>query len=344
MRLIFFIPISFFIGFLFQHISLILPEYANVSFYTFVDGTREWLDIDYFQFGFIRRAFIGTFLSFLPDGNSREIFYVIFNFICIITTLIIIFKKYYIANKSLFKYLVIIFSLSSLGAMQFGYTFGRFEQINYLILLLSINLISKKKFYLASIFISFGLLIHEAFLIYGLPLIICKIISRKTSKLRLKQLLIIFLPVSLLSIYLALFGNSQEASMLLAVGASREIIQTRSLMISDIFIFLNIFLILLTHLSIIKKLNLRLTALDYAPYSCLILFFLGIDYARWVGILFFIIFISLYERLKESNFKIRSIIRFNFSSYLLAFPLLGPLGIGYSYPLIKNFFEVLQKI
>ena len=60
-----FIPAVLIFSFILQNIGFFFPRIANVPFRSFIDGMRKWLEINYFEFRFIRRVLIGTLISFL---------------------------------------------------------------------------------------------------------------------------------------------------------------------------------------------------------------------------------------------------------------------------------------
>ena len=337
-----FINLSLIVGFTFQNIGYFLPNIANKPFRTFIDGMSEWINVNYFEFGFIRRAFIGTFLSFLNNSALRELLYVLITLLIIFTTLYIIFRRFFEFDRVFYNFIIVLFTLSPLGAIQIGYTFGRFEHINFLIIILAINMIEKNKYLFASLALLCGILIHEAFFIYGLPLVFTYALE-KFNNFDIKKLSILFIPAILITIFLAFFGNSEKALLMSAVGAKRGFFITRSLVESDIAIFFYVYLIIVNHIYILRRLELQFNLLDLTPYCSLSLFFFGIDFARWIGILFFIVILSIYTRLK--NVKPYKDYKFNFNaSYIfLAFPLLGPIGVIYAYPIITNFFQLINK-
>ena len=335
-----FIPLTLIFGFILQNIGFFLPSISNVPFRTFIDGMSQWLNINYFEFGFIRRAFIGTLISFINNSFYKELVFITFNFIIIILTLYIIFRKFFEVDQNFYKFIFIVFTLSPLGAMQIGYTFGRFEHINFFLILSCITLIDKKKYYLSSILISLGLMIHEAFFIYGIPIIFIYSLE-KLKKLDIKKLSVLFLPVIFLAIYLDFYGNSEKAQLLSALGANRGFVDIRQFEIIDSVLFSYLILIISNHVYVLKKLKLKITYFDIAPYLTLLLFIFGLDYARWIGILFYIIIISIYVRLKSINKKYVDNFEFRFDSFWLAFPFFGPVGIVYAYPIFNNFLQLI---
>lgn len=338
-----FIPAGLIFGFILQNIGFFLPSIANVPFRTFIDAMSQWLNVNYFEFGFIRRAFIGTLISFIDNAFFKELFFIIINIIIIIFTLYIIFRKFFEIDKSFYKFILIVFTLSPLGAMQVGYTFGRFEHINFFLILACITLIDKRKYYLSSILISCGLLIHEAFFIYGIPLIFIYSVE-KFKRIAIKKLSILFIPVICLALYLAIYGNSEKAALLSALGANRGLVDIRQFEITDSALFLYLFLTISNHIYVLKKLKLKITYFDITPYLTLSLFIFGLDYARWIGILFYLVIISIYIRVKDIKKKPVYKFEFKFTSFCLAFPFFGPVGIVYAYPIINNFLQLIERL
>ena len=102
-----FIPLTLIFGFILQNIGFFLPSISNVPFRTFIDGMSQWLNINYFEFGFIRRAFIGTLISFI-NNSFYELVFITFNFIIIILTLYIIFRKFFEVDQNFYKFIFIV--------------------------------------------------------------------------------------------------------------------------------------------------------------------------------------------------------------------------------------------
>ena len=136
----------------------------------------------------------------------------------------------------------------------------------------------------------------------------------------------------------------RKSPTLSALGANRGLVDTRQFEITDSVLFLYFFLIIFNHIYVLKKLKLKITFFDIAPYLTLSLFIFGLDYARWIGILFYIVIISIYIRVKDIKKKSFYKFEFKITSFCLAFPFFGPIGIVYAYPIFNNFLQLIEKL
>ena len=111
----------------------------------------------------------------------------------------------------MFKYfyaiLILLFIFSPLGAMNLGWMFGRFEFINFLIILICINLAVRNQLIYLSVLLTIGTLIHEAFVFYAWPLLLATMVSKSRSYSFSSSIATFMLPV-FAACYLLAFGNS----------------------------------------------------------------------------------------------------------------------------------------
>jgi len=323
---------AFIFGFLLQNPGLIIPVNRTAfpdQVYNFIRNTSPWLEHSYLSDGIVRRVFLGTFFSPIPEPFRQALFIGI----CIAGYLAAFGVAVRLANLSdnsnfLLKLWVLIYAVSSAGAMNLGWLLGYFETINYGVMVLAIFLIFRNRLFLASLALSVGILIHESFLFVGLPMCAAVLIA-KSNNVKLGNLLsLMFVPLGL-SVYLLFFG----ASNIQAMGANRtNLVQPMRFSLIDysvILLFLGSLFFL--HARAFKKMGLRWDALFFAPYIGCTLFLMGVDYMRWISIIFVSVIASIFTasivHRKQIVWQENSISKAElFALAICAFPFLGPLG------------------
>ena len=139
----------FLIGFFLQNIGLLIPKsYLNnpENAWNVIDGMYGWLNVSYFDYGVVRRAFIGTILHPLPEPY-RYILFILITVLSISSTYFLLVKyAFSVYDDYILKVLLLIFAFSPIGSMNFGWMFGRFEFINYVIIIVSIYLVIREKY------------------------------------------------------------------------------------------------------------------------------------------------------------------------------------------------------
>ena len=329
----------FLLGFFLQNIGLILPaKYLNSPGTTWdiINGMYSWLNVSYLEFGIVRRALIGTVLSPLIEIHR----YVLFSLLTLISILTVCFylgKQ--IQNETKKGYLLILlFIFSPLGAMNLGWMFGRFEAINFLIMLVCINLVVRKKLIYVSVLLAIGTLIHEAFVFYAWPLILAPMLSRSLSYSYKNAIAVLILP-SVVAFYLLVFGNSAAD----ALGAYRGLIHLGTFSAIDILVIPAYILSLAyLHAKYLQLNNYDFDIISFSPYLSLMLFIFGIDYYRWLTILFVCIIFSVYTQSlvskkegQESTY-INGIFPLSLVLFV-GFPFLGPAGVEFAFPAFSDF-------
>jgi hypothetical protein len=227
--------------------------------------------------------------------------------------------------------------------MNLGWMFGRFESINFLIVLICINLALRNQLICLSVLLTIGTLIHEAFVFYAWPLLLATMLSKSRSYSYSSSIATFILPI-FAACYLLAFGNSAAD----ALGASRGIIHLGAFSIVDILVIPTYVLCLAyLHARFMQLNNYGFNLVSFAPYCSLILFIFGIDYYRWLTILFVCIIFSVYTQSLLSTKEVDKSICINsgFAGIpiaVVAFPFLGPAGVEYAFPAFSDFLILLR--
>lgn len=334
------------LGFSLQNVGLLLPvKFLNApeNRFNIIDGDAQWLNVSYFQEGLIRRGFAGSSLQVFPE-NLRYIIYVMLT-VVIIASLYAFFVYYsFRRHPSITKKIIFyIFCFSPLGAMNFGWMFGRFEFLNYILLIACLFLAERNKLHLVALLSCVALLIHEAYLFYGLPMTIAFFCVKK---INLRTIIKTFIIPILLSVYLAVYGNSEVN----ALGSKRGIFEIYNFAWIDIFI-LSIYAvsIVMLHKMVYSSVNAKPDVLFAAPYATFLLFLFGVDIYRWHTILLTMVVISATIKLScAANLQNPQVLQKNklflASALILSFPFFGPAGVVTRFPAFQNFLTLLEKL
>lgn len=347
-------PVAMAVFFIFGYFLLNIASflfYGAKSVTSTVYTVYPWLFVSYFDYGFVRRGMIGTLLSSLPD-NKKHIFYVMFVFLSIIVTFYTLYSLYKKSNRAKAALIILwLFAISPLGAMQFGCNFGRFEFINYLIIILSVFSIARFNCIFISPLMVVGLLVHEAFIFYGWPLVFSVVLDKKLKEGKglIRSVIEVFgvfaIPV-IFAVLLFFFGNSNVN----AEGANRAVFEVLPFYyknnipyLAHSVAFVYILTIFCFHKYVYNSNKHPIDSFFLAPYACLSLFLFGIDYMRWSAILFFVVCFSLLY--KYTNNEFNASIKFGpamiISLSILGFPFLGPIGTIRPFPALQNFVYLL---
>jgi hypothetical protein len=354
-------------GFLLYHIDWFIPQKLRNTpdmVYGIYGPMSSWVQVSYFDFGFIRRGLVGTILY--PFSEQIKLY--IFVATMIVALFIILGGLNYLFKKSQSDFssnlILLLFAFSPLGAMQLGWSFGRFEYLNYAIIIFLLLFNDKLNAFIMSLLLCLGVLIHEAFIFYGWPIVFAVLMQTKLKQgdnaiNSLKETLLVFcIPIGV-AVWLFFFGSVDINAM----GASRDIIElptysflAKSNLITNlshtdvtliycvtVFYIAAIFLLQRT---LYKINNHPVDLIFLAPYACLILYFFGIDYMRWTGILFFLVILSTLYRYAQNEFRNRIPLSPSLVIQLLilGFPFFGPIGIVNPFPCLRNFFILLERI
>lgn len=326
--------------------------------------------INYFEFGFVKRALIGTIyhlISATLTAKSLFLFQLFFIFITIAIT------HYFFARNALEKkFIYLLFILSPATFMQYGADFGRFDPILMLIFLLSI--LSRGSPFLFVFFSIIGILVHEIYIFSFLPASFLLMIEQHNrlstfqgiiKRILTSKLFYILLGFILIIIYfgqyeggseqiLKVFENSKLPKIMiqhilpnkpgqalaiwtnsiwdnLAFSSSQLILNPKIIYIICIYpVIFGYFHLLGVNF---KKPMYYLVFLAHLP-----MFFLGVDWGRWITFFYVSIFMIFITTEKEKAAKASN-------KYMLLFSLYGPIGVlGMLSPLESKIYHFIKFI
>ena len=254
--------------------------------------------VNYIDFGFVKRGLVGTvlypFLSAFQTGGMWEIVFLwSLDLACFFLVLILLHRalRHLPAEWSDWLRVVIIFS--PIGIMQYAYDVGRYDHFNYLVIAGIIACLMGGRFALASLIMTAGILLHEAVFFYALPLMIAAIWLKR--KPLAEAALLAVGPVAAMAL-VVLFGNASAelmARLPAAISGGAEV-WGRSILEPAYNFGVRNAIILAVYLALLMGLVLRYAMTSGGPslmlmlpvICCLPLFGLGIDYFRWVHLMF----------------------------------------------------------
>ena len=198
-------------------VFLIAGHIVQVGFKSFF-AVSNWLTPQYFlnyqEFGFIKRGFIGSVINIFTDNPTSLSIFIISCLVSVLTTVIfwsfIVNSSYHALNYKSRNIFFMLVALSPAIFWQFGYDLGRYDQINFSILIISLLLIEKDKLFFSSVLCALALLIHEVFLFMFMPVIFFIVLDKykdDTITMLIKKLLFFLsLPVVTM-LFITLYGK-----------------------------------------------------------------------------------------------------------------------------------------
>lgn len=330
----------------FTSLAALLAQYLAGFGHGKISYTSTSYAVNYFEYGFIKRGLIGTALAWIPSDN-----YILIALVCsIFAFLILLFvfsriveKIYDIKTRDFFK---TTFAISPFTSFQFGIEIGRLDLYNILLLISILYLVHKQRWFLVLIFSAGGLLLHEAFATFAVPLIFAYALiqpSANTSYLRHGRLAFLacyFTTCALLAFLIAKHGNSdlvlentpgigQEAwSRTLAEPGFSKLGFLNLIVVLAITIGIYAFLI-----NLYRTNNARKDMVFLATLSPLVLFLLGVDYARWTGLIAMTVLIVVFVKAVTDKWILTDkALPFSRAVFLLP---LGPIGSQEVFPMLR---------
>ena len=311
--------------------------------------------INYIDFGFAKRALIGTLfypvMSVLPNGELGE--FIAFVLLDLCAFLLLVFIVHSVLKRFQGDLLVfadwtrIALLISPVGFMQVGSDAGRYDHFNYLLVFLATYFVVDRKLFWAGMTLALGAFLHEAIFFYGLPVVTILALLRKE---RFVTVVASMLPLVGAMAVIALFGNLDVnlVSELGETAATGAEVWTRGVFepathLSAIGIFLAISYTTLPYYFFFRFFEEnRLPSLLIGGQMLFIccLFFLGVDAFRWAHLVFFscLTFVATLLLL-DQNRKVPQLIaveKIALGLYLLP---LGPIGVATPLPYMMVIFE-----
>jgi hypothetical protein len=316
--------------------------------------------INYLDFGFVKRGLVGTIFHPLFSrlgGNDVSTRLVIVGIdLMLFAVLLWLLKRaldrIFAPGDDLATLIKAALVISPVGFMQFSLEAGRFDHINFLLIAISVVLLLRRRTVWASACVAAGILVHEAVFVFGFPILFAICVQYESSQGRQKYLRALkfsALPIVMAAV-VAFFGNSSvdPRTILppeLAAGAevwSRGLLEPkRDLRLGQaviIAIYALLSYLILWRFYVANGLRVDLVFL--ATLCPLALFALGIDYARWTGLIAVTVLTAILYHATQGQTKFLSgsgrVSRALLGIYLVP---LGPMGTVVALPYVASFFR-----
>ncbi len=304
--------------------------------------------VSYQEYGFLRRGLIGSAVApverLLTDGGRQELAFMLTLDFAIVVGLFGALAQVLLPDGRPARgqaFLAVAFLLTPAGAMQMGYDMARLDHINFGLVALALLSISYGRIAGAGILMGLAVLVHEAALFYGAPIVVAAAIARRGNAAGLA----VAAPALFAAIALYLFGGT-DADLATLMPAEVNIaasVWTRDLLepargfpplhylIAAYFAFVPLLLLQRHYAHNDKRPDLAMLA----PFAALALFALGVDYGRWTHCLFMAVLATIAmappRRMSPGLDLTPAWSRAAISIWLIP---AGPIGIALLYPLI----------
>ncbi|MEM7178789.1 MAG: hypothetical protein AAF503_13920 [Pseudomonadota bacterium] len=324
-------------------------------------GFQDMLDkllghyrVDYVQFGFIRRGLIGTIYAPLPDGYEIYFAHALNALAALAILWIILDLSRYCKGMGVIW--MIGLAISPFMFCQISYDMARFDPVLFVMLILSLRLLIAGRDWGVVIVTILGVLIHELYLFFGLPVIVAAAMTRLQGaglgpqiRAALNSPLILATVGSsaLLAVLLAQMGGVSDGAMA-AVGESNlawnraflnirwdgDAVETGAMMLWLVLIYLS-------YLGFLSLNGLSDTVLRLAPLPSLALFLFGFDYPRWVLLFFLACLALVYFLMLSRGARLPERLSWRTAWPLVLFLPMGPIGYIDFFPYVQ---EVLTRL
>lgn len=311
--------------------------------------------VNYFEYGFVKRGLIGTLLIWFPSKNY--VFTALFFSILIFLLLLIVFSKLVekIGDTRTKDFLKTTFAVSPFTSFQFGFEIGRLDLYNILLLIAVLYFINQRKWLLVLFLSACGLLLHEAFATFAVPIIFAYTLMQPPGNFPLKKpakyayLVSYLITCGLLAYVITEYGNS--ALVVENAPGRGQDAWDRSLVqhgLSSLgYLTLTILIITTTGIysfliSFYKTNKAKNDPLFFAAFAPLGLFILGVDYARWTGLIAIAVLVIFFIKATTEQWKLSSDTpRYTLALFVLPF---GPIGDEEAFPFLRIALGNLEKI
>lgn len=303
--------------------------------------------VTYQEFGFLRRGLMGSLMAPvfapLPDGGTAEYAVMLGIDLALCLALAVMAARLFLPSGPAApgqRFFATAILIAPVGMMQLGYDAARLDHVNFILTGLAVIQVQAGRAWAAALLMTAALLVHEAVLFYGLPVVVALALRRAAL-----EAATIALPALAAVLALLLWGGTEtdfaaalppEVALAASVWSRGMLEPARGFppqhyLIAGYMALVPLFLLL-------RHYRLNRVAPDLlllAPAATLALFLLGVDYGRWAQCLFFSVLLVLAAAPgigRHRGAEITSLpVRVAVLPWLLP---LGPIGIALLYPFI----------
>jgi hypothetical protein len=305
------------------------------------------LHMNYVDFGFVKRGLLGTLfrpvLALMADGSMAEVATIlVFDIaVCLglIASLAFVLKPRAANLGQSLWFLMLILLIAPTGFMQFGFDITRYDHFGMVLVIAALFLVAKHRMITAGLVLGLAVLNHEAVVIWGVPVVLAYGYQHlNAGKPRIMKVVALASPAVLAAIGVLLFGGAEidPATVLSDKVSLATSVWSRGLVEPALFFrkyqylvigFYAIMPFVMLHWYY-KANGLSRDLLFFAPFACLALFVLGVDYSRWTTLILFacacVIVVQFRAGHRNSALFVPLHRKVAFGAYVLP---LGPIGI-----------------
>ena len=303
--------------------------------------------VSYQEFGFLRRGLVGSVFApvfaMLADGGVGEYAMMIGLDLALCLGLAVAVSRLFLPisgaapGQRIFAAAVLV---APAGMMQMGFDMARLDHVNFVLTALAVTAVRRGRAWLAALLMTAAMLVHEAVLFYGVPVVLALALRRS-----LVETATIALPVLAAAISLLLWGGT-EADLAAALPPEANLaasVWTRDLLepargFPPLHYLIAAYAAAVPLLLLYRHYRANGTPPDLllvAPAATLALFALGVDYGRWSHCLFVAVLMVIATAPALGRTRGADLtplpIKLAIAPWLLP---LGPLGIALLYPFL----------
>jgi hypothetical protein len=363
------------IGYIFFSTGLAMFFCGYILMIAGSDGWLRSVPAEYFfnyRFEFIKRGIVGEIIRIFGWPVTRERFFlfaVMMYFFLLFSWWIYFNRTLKDSSNKIRNFFLLLFLISPATCIHFGYDFGRLEQINIALTFICILLVKERKIAFLAPIVIFSFFNHEAFVFIGFPMISAVAYYTYSNNKEDRRFLWTLLFNLVVSIFAFLFvvsmgsferidieeftayianniENYRQSGHLVPFATLESNVNFTLKKYSEPKTWGQIFNVS-TYFLLVSALYVRLFFHDLkfnkflvliSPFAVLPLFFLGIDFYRWIALIVVQIFavsaffINDLTRLKASKISVSLKIHVIF---IMCFSFFGPIGVTCAFPLFE---------
>jgi len=331
-------------------------DYVKSGIFNNLDWKLTQYHVSIVELGFVKRGVIGTFFSPVFDIIGADRAYKIFLIIIFDISVFIVFA--YLIHKLLIKARIgqiewvfrTLILLSPVGLMQWSFDLGRYDHIAFLLIYLAGHYIILKRYLYSGLIFSLAVFVHEASAIYGFASLLFLGSAqemRGKNSIRSYSFLFSLFPGILVLVLVYFWGNvesEENLAKLLSYDGKGAVVWSRGafelaldlsfLQYSICFIYFTA-MVVFFYKFLICEVNNIIFFIFIASISSL--YVLGIDYFRWLNIIFVVFILTFLQH--RASLTVREDLRLGYEQALSACILiapLGPIGISSGLPYVKK--------
>lgn len=330
--------------------------------------------ISYQEHGFVKRGLVGSVFRLFqipPSLNHIIIFSVSMCILLasLLTYMAIRFQAYF-GRKEIVSLAAILLASPAMFS-HFGYDGGRYDFILLIFFLFSLIALTSSNYWLAGLLSFAALLTHENYLFVFMPILTCVVLGASNQKIRSLATFLVLPLTSVLAIFLFGAYEPGKEALIVSINQLSEPLDyaLRTWDVQDIAEiwtsgvagsmgkikaevwtlyeikralpgFIPIALMLCSYINYYRRQKTSLSLLTLCPLAPCLLFFVGVDYYRWVAFIWMSLFsVLIIEKIRSDG----TAPVFTKPEVLMhcSLLLLGPLGVNDSLPWIFILRETL---